>query len=142
METSLSALSNIPLDYPSSLDGYVLNVVHYADESSPLLTEGKELIAIDAKGTPRFHSDAIFFSICVKGDQEQGGRTTISYSRSLKEGLVMADAEGNLPQWKACMVHSSTDWLKSGGEMCTTIDMSALSKWEYKQSESQEDENV
>ena len=79
-----------------------------------------------------------------KKEQVGGGvlHCTISYSRSPKEGLVMADAEGNLPQWKACMVHSSTDWLKSGGEMCTTIDMSALSKWEYKQSESQEDENV
>ena len=131
---SFVSFSTIPLSYPSSLDAYALNVVHYADKDSPLLKEGQELITLDDSGCPRFHRDTIFCQIMVRAEQEQGGRTTISYKRGLKSGMLIEPTEdGALPSWKACMVYQGLDWVNSEGKLSTTIDISALSKWEYKQ---------
>ena len=129
------AFHNIALDHPASLDAYALNVVHYADENSSLMTKGKELVEVDEKGVPHWHCDVMFCAITVKGEQEQGGRTTISYKRALRSAMIMANEEGELPQWRACMVYQGMDWITSKGEKCQTIDMSALSKWEHKKPE-------
>lgn len=125
------AFTSVPLEYPSSLDAYALNVVHYADKLSPLLTKGKEIIVFDEQGTPRFHPDCMFFQVSVRGEQEQGGRTTISYKRGLRNSLIEPDEAGALPAWKACMVHQGLDWLTSKGSETTTIDISKLSWWDY-----------
>jgi hypothetical protein len=130
---SFVSFSTIPLSYPSSLDAYALNVVHYADKDSALLKEGQELITIDDSGCPRFHRDTIFCQIMVRAEQEQGERTTISYKGGLKSMLIEPTEDGALPSWKACMVYQGLDWVNSEGKLSTTIDISALSKWEYKQ---------